>query len=230
MSRDPSAALSLPLVPEAPRPAAPVAPRPGSLVFHQVFARLSADPSPALTLFTGAGRISSLALPFAALFTARGETVAVAEAANCFNLYRLTEWARRHGREPLELLNRLRIARSFNPFQLAVILEHMGGEMARYQATRLIVTGLPDCLYDEELSEMEARSTMARCRQSLEHLASQATVLAFAESPPHPVAGRARFQDSLVALAHTVFEIHPTAPVAFVPTKAPGLVSVPQGD
>ncbi|MBI3934444.1 MAG: hypothetical protein HY316_07100 [Acidobacteria bacterium] len=220
----PSAALTAPAEPHVPT--APDATRPGALLFHQVFDRLAKGHRTGLSLFTGAGRTSALALPFAAMFTARGETVAVVEAANNFNLYRLTEWARRNGRAPLELLNRLRIARSFTPFQLAVILEHIGQEMTRYNATRLVVTGLPDCLYDEELTDLEARNTFARCRHSLARLATQTTVLAFAEAPPHAVGGRARFAASLLELAHTAFEVHSTEPVSFAPVKAPGLITV----
>jgi hypothetical protein len=172
------------------------------------------------------GRTSRLALPFAAFFAAHGETVAVVEAANNFNLYRLTEWARRNGIAPLELLNRLRIARSFTPFQLAVILEHIGDEMKRYGATRLVVTGLPDCLYDEELTDLEARNTFARCRRSLTRLAAQTTVLIFAEAPPHKIGGRARFQETLLDLARTAFEVYPGEPARFAPIKAPGLLLV----
>jgi len=196
----------------------------GSLLFRQVFGRVEKETKPGFHLFTGAGRTSALALPFAAYFAARGETVAVVEAANNFNLYRLTEWARCHGMAPLELLNRLRIARSFTPFQLVVILEYIGKEMARYQATRLVITGLPDCLYDEELTNVEARNTFARCRQSLQRLAAQTTVLAFAEAPPQAVGGRARFQETLLRLSRTAYEVHPGEPACFVPMKAPDLL------
>jgi len=199
---------------------------PGALLFHQVFGRVAQETRPGFHLFAGAGRTSALALPFAAFFAARSETVAVVEAANNFNLYRLTEWARRHGFAPLELLNRLRIARSFTPFQLAVILEHIGREMTRYGATRLVVTGLPDCLYDEELTELEARNTFARCRRSLQRLAAQTTVLAFAEAPPQALGGRARFQETLLEMARTAFEVHPGEPAWFAPVKAPGLLTI----
>lgn len=205
--------------------ASPIKP-PRALLFHQLFSRLEQERRPGLHLFTGAGRTSTLALPWAAFFAAHGETVAVVEAANNFNLYRLSEWALGHQREPLELLNRLRIARSFTPFQLAVILEHIGREMLRYRASRLVVTGLPDCLYDEELSEVEARNTFARCRRSLQRSAAQSTVLVFAESPPHAVGLRARFQQALLSLAQTAFEVHPGEPVWFAPLKAPGLLLV----
>lgn len=211
-----------------PLPQTPSVEGPGSLLFPQVFAHLGSrsDPNPGLNLFTGAGRIASLALPFCALFAARGEAVVVVEAANCFNLYRLTEWARRKRLDPADLLDRLRIARSFTPFQLAAILAGIDKEMERYHAARLVVTGLPDCLYDEELSETEASSTFARCRQSLARLAAQATVLAFAEAPMHPVGSRARFAASLGALARRVFEVQHTDPVCFVLLKAPGLLTV----
>lgn len=227
----------LPLLPPAPdgnskhrlAAAPPIAPgtkSPGALLFHQVFDRLEKESRPGCHLFCGTSRTSALALPFAAFFAARGETVAVVEAANNFNLYRLTEWARRRGLAPLEVLNRLRIARSFTPFQLAVILEHIDRDMRRYGASRLLVTGLPDCLYDEELSEVEARNTFARCRRSLERLAAQTPVLAFAEAPPHIVAGRTRFQETLLKLACTAFEVYPGEPDWFAPVKAPGLLLV----
>jgi hypothetical protein len=223
-SEQPSDAARFVAASVASSPAPAVRPT-GALLFHQVFGRLEREARPGVHLFAGAGRASALALPFAAFFAARGETVAVVEAANNFNLYRLTEWARRRGLAPLELLQRLRIARSFTPFQLAVILEHIGREMTRYGATRLVVTGLPDCLYDEELTEVEARNTFARCRRSLERLAAQTAVLAFAESPPPALAGRARFQETLLNLAHTAYEVHPGEPAWFAPAKAPGLLS-----
>lgn len=216
----PDALLPTPSRPAAPAGALKAQPE-GGLSFQRVFASLG----PGLNLFTGAGRVASLALPFCALFAARGESVVVVEAANCFNLYRLTEWARRRRLSPHALLARLRIARAFTPFQLATILDGIGAELERCHATRVVVTGLPDCLYDEELSEQEARSTFARCRASLARLTGEATVLAFSEAPPHPVGSRARFLASLGSLARCAYEVQRTEPVRFVPTKAPGLLS-----
>ena len=147
------------------------------------------------------------------------------DGANCFNLYRLTKWAQRKRLSSPALLNRLRIARAFTPFQLATILHHIGGEMAQHHASRLVITGMPDCLYDEELGEQEARNTFARCRDSLARLAAQYTVLAFTDLPAHPVHERIRFFDSLVALARSVFEVGNTQPITFTPIKAPGLIT-----
>ena len=178
----------------------PAAPPESGLSFGRVRARLTSG----LTLFTGAPLASPLALPFCAPFLVSGETVAVVDGANCFNLYRLTEWARRKRLPSPALLNRLRIARAFTCFQLATILYHIGAEMERYGAARLVVTGLPDCLYDEELGEQEARSTFARCRSHLASLAARHTVLVFSDRPPQPPGGRIRFLGSLAALAQSV--------------------------
>ena len=189
------------------------------------FGRVLGELETGLTVFTGTSPARSLALPFCAPFLVTGETVVAVDGANCFNLYRLTEWAKRKRLSSPALLNRLRIARAFTCFQLATILHHIGGEMSRHHARRLIITGLPDCLYDEELAEQEARNTFARCRDSLARLAAQYTVLAFTDLPAHPVGGRIRFFESLVALACSVFEVGNTQPVTFAPIKAPRLIT-----
>jgi len=189
------------------------------------FGRVLSQLKPGLTLFAGTSRSSSLALPFCAPFLVCGESVVIVDGANCFNLYRLTEWAKRKQLSAPALLNRLRIARAFTCFQLATILHHIGGEMARHHASRLVITGLPDCLYDEELGQQEARNAFARCRDSLAGLAAQYTVLAFTDLPAHPVAERIRFFESLVALARSVFEVGNTQQVTFASIKSPGLIT-----
>lgn len=192
-----------------------------------------------LTLVVGKPRATPLALPFCAPWLEQGETVVAVDGANCFNLYRLTEWAKRKRLDSPALLQRLRIARAFTPFQMATILHHIGAEMDGRRARRLVITGLPDCLYDEELSEQEARSTFVRCRRSLLQLAERHTVLAFSDapthSPTHPMGGRLVFLNALVEQARLVLEAGETAPeaasihrFAFVPVKAPGLLTVPK--
>jgi len=182
----------------------------------------------------GTTRVTPLALPFCAPWLEQGETVVAVDGANCFNLYRLTEWARRKRLDSPGMLQRLRIARAFTPFQMATILHHIGAEMRRSRARRLVITGLPDCLYDEELNEQEARGTFARCRRSLLQLAEQYTVLAFSDAPEQTAGGRRVFLDALAGQARLVLEagepeaatIDHFARFLFVPLKAPGLLMV----
>jgi hypothetical protein len=181
-------------------------------------------------MFVGKPLASPLALPFCAPWLVYGETVVAVDGANRFDLYRLTEWAKRKHQNPLPLLQRLQIARAFTPFQLATILQHIGGEMKRHRSTRLVITGLPDCLYDEELSEHDARTTFARCRENLARLAECYTVLTFSDAPLHPIADRARSFASLTSLAVRVYKIENTEPVLFVPIKAPGLLTISKGE
>ncbi len=192
-----------------------------------------------LNWIVGKPQATPLALPFCAPWLQRGETVVAVDGANCFNLYRLTEWAKRKQLDSPALLQRLRIARAFTPFQMATILRHIGAEMTRYRARRLVITGLPDCLYDAELSEQEARSTFTRCRRNLLRLAERHTVLAFSDAPVHlaerPMSGRRVFLDALVAQARLVLEASQTKPettsihrFSFVPLKAPGLLTIPK--
>ncbi|MGH9786854.1 MAG: hypothetical protein ACRD88_22010 [Terriglobia bacterium] len=204
-----------------------------SLSYGHVRAQLA----PGLTLFVGKPLASPLALPFCAPWLEQGKTVIAVDGANCFNLYRLTEWAKRKRLDSPALLQRLRIARAFTPFQLATILHHIGSDLDRHRATRLVITGLPDCLYDEELSEAEARTTFARCRTNLLRLAERHTVLAFSDAPVSTgrIGGRMAFLDALISEARLVLEAHPTEPettsicrFAFVPVKAPGLLTIPK--
>ena len=197
------------------------------------YSHVRAQLAPGLTLFVGKPLASPLALPFCAPWLEQQQTVVAVDVANCFNLYRLTEWAKRKRLDSPALLQRLRIARAFTPFQLATILCHIGAEMDRHRARRLVLTGLPDCLYDEELSEPEARNTFARCRTHLLRLAERHTVLAFSDWPAHPVEGRRAFRKTLLAAARLVLEVAQTGPATtslgrftFVPVKAPGLLTI----
>jgi hypothetical protein len=214
------------------------------------FGHARAQLATGFNMLVGKPRATPLALPFCAPWLEQGETVVAVDGANCFNLYRLTEWAKRKRLDSPALLQRLRIARAFTPFQMATILHHIGAEMDRRRARRLVITGLPDCLYDEELSEQEARSTFVRCRRNLLQLAERHTVLAFSDAPAslpghpsthqptHRMAGRQFFFDALVAQARLVLEAAQTGPetasihyfsrFAFVPVKAPGLLTIPK--
>jgi hypothetical protein len=118
------------------------------------------------------------------------------------------------------------VARAFTPFQLATILHHIPDEMQRHGARRLVITGFPDCLFDEELNETEARNTFTRCRASLAALRRMPyTVLLFADPPRHPAGQRQRFLDTLAQEARVVLEVKNTHRGEFVPVKAPGLLA-----
>jgi hypothetical protein len=144
-------------------------------------------------------------------------------------LYRLTEWARRKQIDPLALLKRLHIARAFTPFQLSTILHHIAGEMERHGATRLVITGFPDCLFDEELSAGEAHNTFDRCQASLSRLSRMPYTILLFTDPPRPLAGeRSRFLDSLAKQSRMVLEVRNTHYGEFMPVQAPGLLANPR--
>lgn len=195
--------------------------RPGGLAFGRVLSRLG----PGLNMFSGAPLASPLALPFCAPFLLDDQTVMAVDGANCFDLYRLTEWARRKQIDSLALLRRLRVARAFTPFQLATILHHLGGEMERHGATRLVITGFPDCLFDEELNATDARSTFARCQANLAALGGAGyTIMLFTDPPRHLLRERGRFFDALAGQADQVFEVRNTHHGEFIPVKARDLL------
>lgn len=97
----------------------------------------------------------------------RGERALFLDAANCFNPHRLAEMARRLGREPEELLARVRLSRAFTCFQLAELVDRVPAAARRYGARCLFLTGVPDIFDDEELPADEARRVFARALEGM---------------------------------------------------------------
>ena len=103
----------------------------------------------------------------------RGERALFLDAANCFNPHRLArlcsmsyggqaEMIRRPGRQPEELLARVRLSRAFTCFQLAELVERVPAAAQRWGARCVFLTGVPEIFDDEELQEAEARRVFLR--------------------------------------------------------------------
>ena len=117
---------------------------------------------PGLVVVRGHPESSRLAHSFLAAPLLRGETVLFLDAANCFNPYRLTAFARRCWRAPEEFLERVLVSRAFTCFQLAELIERTPAAVLRYRARRIFLTGFPDIFDDEELAAAEVRQVFRR--------------------------------------------------------------------
>ncbi|MGH9805274.1 MAG: hypothetical protein ACRD4D_08895 [Candidatus Acidiferrales bacterium] len=97
----------------------------------------------------------------------RGQRALFLDAANGFNPHRLAEMMRRLGREPEELLARVRLSRAFTCFQLAELVERVPAEARRWSARCVFLTGVPEIFDDEELQAAEARRVFARALEGM---------------------------------------------------------------
>lgn len=117
---------------------------------------------PGLVTVSGHSESSRLSHYFLAAPLLRGEAVLFLDAANCFNPYRLVSFAHQCRRPPREFLERVRVSRAFTCFQLAELVERTPAAAWRFQARRIVLTGVPDIFDDEELSPAEARKVFQR--------------------------------------------------------------------
>jgi len=108
----------------------------------------------------------------------RGERALFLDAANCFNPHRLArlclmsyggqaEMMRRLGRQPEELLARVRLSRAFTCFQLAELVERVPAAARRWGARCVFVTGVPEIFDDEELEAAEAQRVFLRALEGM---------------------------------------------------------------
>ncbi|MGH9863579.1 MAG: hypothetical protein ACRD35_09165 [Candidatus Acidiferrales bacterium] len=165
-----------PLRPSAPAPAAFAAST------RPLLAQLSRRPG--LVFIHGHPQSSRLAHYFLLAPLLRGETVLLLDAANCFNPYKLADWARRSQRPPEELLERVRLSRAFTCFQLAELIERTPAAARRYGARRVVLTGLPDIFDEEEVPAAEVKEVFSRSLERLRGWPGRGlTALMFSDAP-----------------------------------------------
>lgn len=160
-------------------------------------ARLAAR-GPGLALFYGHPQTARLMHYFFVRPLWRGETILVLDAANCFDVFGVARLARRHGRNPPDYLQRVRVSRAFTCYQLAELIERVPAAVRRWQASLILITGLPDIFYDEEISAAKAAAVFARAARSLRGLqGSGCPVMVFSNQLPFQPHARLRLLEPL---------------------------------
>ena len=139
---------------------------------------------PGLVFVHGHPESSRLAHYFLLAPLLRGETILLLDAANCFNPYKLADWARRARHLPEELLEQVRLSRAFTCFQLAELIERTPAAARRYGARRVVLTGLPDIFDEEEVPASEVKEVFARSLERLRGWPGRGlTALVFSDAP-----------------------------------------------
>jgi hypothetical protein len=129
-------------------------------------------PFSGLSLFYGlpeSPRLSHYFLPRAFL---QGRHVLYVDGANRFDPLLLGRMARQKGSEAAGFSERVRVARAFTCFQLTELLVRMPRLLEKFAADALIVTGLPELYFDEDVREREAYVSFRRALAALGALRS----------------------------------------------------------
>jgi len=127
-------------------------------------------PGSGLTLFYGqpeAPRLSHYFLPRVLL---NGWRVLYVDGANRFDPLLLARMARQREKTPSEFYELVRVARAFTCFQLTELLARVPRLLAGFAAEALIVTGLPELYFDEDVREREAWVSFERALAALNAL------------------------------------------------------------
>jgi hypothetical protein len=127
-------------------------------------------PGSGLSVFYGrpeAPRLSHYFLPRVLL---SGRRVLYMDGANRFDPLLLARMARQRERTPSEFYERVRVARAFTCFQLTELLARVPRLLEKFAAGALIVTGLPELYFDEDVREREAQVSFRRALAALNAL------------------------------------------------------------
>ena len=124
-----------------------------------------------IALLCGASGIFTLGL---ALAGATRQPFAVIDGAMRFNSYTLSRIAASLGMPPKELLRRTHVTRSFTAYQTeaAITLKLPRFLQGRPGCTLVVILGLLDTYYDEQVSPQECRGSIERVLEAVRQLAS----------------------------------------------------------
>ncbi|MBZ5695003.1 MAG: hypothetical protein LAN36_06545 [Acidobacteriia bacterium] len=160
-------------------------------------------PGSGLSVFYGrpeAPRLSHYFLPRVLL---SGRRVLYVDGANRFDPLLLARMARQRGRTPAEFYERVRVARAFTCFQLTELLGRVPRLLAGFTAEALIVTGLPELYFDEDVHEREARVSFRRALTALGALRSLPLGIAlFSDATSFQTPRRGMFRDLTSQASH----------------------------
>ena len=127
-----------------------------------------------LFLFYGSKVAYPLSLYAVSVLLAQGDPLVVVDGGNAFDPYVISDAARRLDQSPEELLSRVHISRAFTCHQLeALITGRLENALRRFRSRSLMLSGLLDTLYDEDVSHGEAYTLFRQIATKLRSLRGQ---------------------------------------------------------
>jgi hypothetical protein len=153
-------------------------------------------PSAGLSLFHGrpeTPRLSHYFLPHALM---HGRRALYLDGANRFDPLLMARLARERGQMPADFSARVRVARAFTCFQLTELLVRIPRVLEEFVADALIITGLPELYFDEDVREREAQVAFRRALAALRALCPLPLgVAVFSDAASFQTARRGMFRE-----------------------------------
>ena len=173
---------------------------------------LSQSTKKAVLLLCGDAAVREIAMEMAISTLITGRQILWIEAANIFDLYALTETAKRWGIDPHPLLRQLHISRTFTVHQMETLcVKHLKSDLTRYPGALGILSDPLALCWDEELPQAEARRVLRRVAAAIENLRRKGLrlLITYPDMPDH-CRYRAGLADLLYPVATHIFTLRPT--------------------
>jgi hypothetical protein len=120
------------------------------------------------------------------------DSIIVLDGANIFDLTLITQLSKSLNMDTRALLQRIHLSRAFTVHQLeAVISDRLKGALQKYGSRMLLVSGLLDTFWDEEVPLWEASRILRKVMGKLRQIAVMGCrVVLIAPDPPVPMSKR----------------------------------------
>ncbi|OFX26952.1 MAG: hypothetical protein A2Z07_10245 [Armatimonadetes bacterium RBG_16_67_12] len=166
------------------------------------------QPGAGLILFRGDAACLTVGLLVSLRAATPNRPLLVVDGANSLDPYLLADLARRLKQPPAMLLASVFISRLFTAYQLeAAIVDRLDGAIDARRPSGVLLAGLLDLLYDEDVDTAEARRILRRILTVIQRLAA-GVLPVIATCPVQPaVPGREGFLPHLAAAAAWVFAV-----------------------
>src|SRR5947208_15118392 len=117
-------------------------------------------PSRALTLYYGCPEMPRLSHYFLPRILVEKKRILYLDGANQISPLLIARFARERGLDPSAFNRLIRVSRAFTCFHLTELIRRVPKFLERFRASILIITALPDLLFDEDVRDREARASL----------------------------------------------------------------------
>jgi hypothetical protein len=182
----------------------------------------------ALTVFYGCPEMPRLSHYFLPRLLFAKKQILYLDGANQISPLLLARFARERGVEPSTVNSLIRVARAFTCFQLTELVRRVPKTLERFSADVLIVTGLPDLYFDEDVRDREARASFEHALEGLATVAPLSLSIAvFSDATSFKTKRRDFFQRLRNQADHVVkVESTPENKLSFTREKSTPLLPV----
>jgi hypothetical protein len=132
-------------------------------------------------LVHGDAAVFQLSLRIAAYLLASGDSVAVVDGGNRFNVHAISMFARGRQMDPDSFLRRIYVSRGFTCYQMEqAIVNRLPQFLKRIHSSTAMIFGLLDTFYDEQAPLREVQHILTRILSSLQTMKAEGISVLFA--------------------------------------------------